>query len=341
MRQWLQGIPEKRLARHVMFWAVYTLFWTVFYGRQAGYGTSFIVTLVYVLFHGGAVYVNLHVLMPRYIASKRYIAWSVLLLANIGAWSIALAWTLYRLFGDGGEQSRWLVSASGLVFVSVGTATTVAITIALRMLLRRVEHDRQTRELERKNLASELQLLRSQIHPHFLFNVLNSLYALTLQKSDLAPGMVLRLSDILRYILYECSEPTVPLEKELNYLQNYIDLERMRHGARTQIGMQTVGEAGGKTIEPMLFLPFVENCFKHGANGHTAGAYVHIGFDIGERTILFRAENSRTPDAGVAAGGIGLVNVRRRLDLLYPGRHRLDIATTDTSYTVTLLLEHV
>lgn len=334
-----------RIARHVLFWGVYIAFWTVFYGSQSGYGTSFMVTLLYCVFHAGAVYSNFFVLFPRYFTSRRYLSYSLLLVADIVLWSIALSFTLYALFGseinDGTQQSNWIISTAGIVVMSIGTATTVAVTLALLLLVRRVAHDRQTRELERKNLSSELQLLRSQIHPHFLFNVLNSLYALTLQKSDLAPGMVLKLSEILRYILYECSEPTVPLEKELNYLRNYIDLEKMRQGTRTEIDMQVTGNAEGRTIEPMLFLPFVENCFKHGANGNVAGAFVHIRFEIDKQNIVFRAENSRTPTTPSSdmTGGIGLANVRRRLELLYPGQHKLHIEEQETSYGITLSLE--
>lgn len=336
-----------RIARHVLFWVVYIVFWTVFYGSQSGYATSFMVTLLYMFFHAGAVYTNFLGLFPRYFASRRYVLYSLLLVADIFVWSIGLSFTLYAIFGNdingGTEQSAWLISTTGIVVMSIGTATTVAVALVLLLLVRRVEHDRQTRELERKNLSSELQLLRSQIHPHFLFNVLNSLYALTLQKSDLAPGMVLKLSEILRYILYECSEPTVPLEKELNYLQNYIDLEKMRQGARTDIDMQVTGATDSKTIEPMLFLPFVENCFKHGANGNVASAFVRIRFEIEKNRLTFRAENSRNPAIPPTGtdGGIGLANVRRRLELLYPGQHLLRIEESETSYTVTLLLERV
>lgn len=334
-----------RIARHVLFWVVYIVFWTIFYGSQSGYSTSFMVTLLYGAFHAGAVYTNFFVLFPRYFISRRYLSYSLLLAADIILWSIGLSFTLYALFGkdmDGGlEQSSWIISTPGIMVMSIGTATTAAATLALLLLVRRVAYDRQTRELERKNLSSELQLLRSQIHPHFLFNVLNSLYALTLQKSDLAPGMVLKLSEILRYILYECSEPTVPLEKELNYLQNYIDLEKMRQGTRTEIDMQVTGDAQGRTIEPMLFLPFVENCFKHGANGNVAGAFVHIRFEINGQNLVFRAENSRTQTTATTdvTGGIGLANVRRRLELLYPGQHKLHIKEQETSYSITLSLE--
>jgi two-component system LytT family sensor kinase len=334
-----------RIARHVLFWTVYVLFWTLLYGSQSGYAVSFMATLIYMVFHGGAVYTNFWYLFPRYFVSRRYVLYSLLLVADIFVWSIGLSFTLYALFGNqmgsNPEQSQWLLSGVGIIVMGIGTATIVAVALALLLLVRRVEHDRQTRELESKNLSSELQLLRSQIHPHFLFNVLNSLYALTLQKSDLAPGMVLKLSDILRYILYECGEPEVPLEKELNYLQNYIDLEKMRHGTRADIDMRVTGTTEHKTIEPMLFLPFVENCFKHGANGNIAGAFVHIHFDIDESRLLFRAENSRNPavPSNDATGGIGLANVRRRLELLYPDRHTLTIEESGNSYTVLLALE--
>ena len=226
-----------------------------------------------------------------------------------------------------------------------------------------VRHQRVQRDLEKQRMQSELKFLRTQINPHFLFNTLNSLYALTLKKSDIAPDIVIQLSDIMRYMLYETNEKRVLLAKEIDYLQNYMDLERLRIGNKAAISFDVQGDVSNQEIAPLLFTPFVENAFKHGISNTIQGGYVHLSLSVNGDIIHLDMSNSKNKPAALPAnpatatatpkpatpastkqantasvGGIGLVNVRRRLDLIYPESYDLRIKDTEAVYNVHLTL---
>jgi LytS/YehU family sensor histidine kinase len=202
---------------------------------------------------------------------------------------------------------------------------------------------KEKQELTNQTLQSELKFLKSQINPHFLFNTLNSLYALTLKKSDLAPDIVLKLSEMMRYMLYECNERLVSLDKEVNYLINYLELEKVRHGKKINITFNQSGEIGNQMIAPLMFIPFIENCFKHGVSNQISEAFVNINLVIMRKEVEIHIENSKhavMPGShGKKSGGIGLQNVKRRLDLLYPELYTLDIVDSPYTYKVILNLK--
>jgi len=206
-----------------------------------------------------------------------------------------------------------------------------------------LESQREKKELQSQTLQSELKFLKSQINPHFLFNTLNSLYALTLKKSDQAPEIVLKLSEMMRYMLYECNEREVPLSKEINYLKNYLELEKIRQGKKMEINFAMDGEVGHQKIAPLMFIPFVENSFKHGISNQISAGYVNILLEINQNEVTVTIENSKTASvpspSGKKSGGIGLVNVKRRLDLLYPDKYDLIIDEDPNTYTVKLCID--
>ena len=205
-----------------------------------------------------------------------------------------------------------------------------------------VKHQRERTELQTQTMQSELRFLKSQINPHFLFNTLNNLYALTLKKSDKAPEIVIKLSEMMRYMLYECNEKRVPLSKEVNYIQNYLDLEALRQGKDVEINFEVYGNVGNQMIAPLMFIPFLENSFKHGLNHHINQGYVDIRLDVETADVRLRIENSKPDSVPLPehprSGGIGLVNVRRRLNILYPEQYELNIENEPNSYAVDLKL---
>lgn len=221
---------------------------------------------------------------------------------------------------------------------AVSVAYTLGITTSLKLVKQWYERERQTKDLERLNMETELKYLKSQINPHFLFNSLNSLYALTLTKSDEAPKLVLKLSDILRYVLYEGGARWVELDKEINYIQSYLDLEKLRNGDRLDIRFEVSGNTFGVKIAPMLFLTFIENSFKHGISQQTDGGYVNIELQAQPGDVKFSICNSKADEKEERLngnqGGIGLENVRKRLKLLYPDRHKILITDKKDSYCV-------
>lgn len=199
--------------------------------------------------------------------------------------------------------------------------------------------------LEKDKLALELTFLKSQLSPHFLFNTLNSVYADVFETNEKAADLILRLSELMRYNLYETDLPKIALDKELAYIQNYLDLERNRLADRyVVIDYEQSGPLEQYQIAPLLLIAFVENAFKHGLKGSTEPAYIQISADVLAGKFVFRVENSLRAKHAVAeaekkSGGIGLDNVRRRLDILYDGQYELITQATETTYTVTLTIQ--
>ena len=196
-------------------------------------------------------------------------------------------------------------------------------------------------QTEKEKLTAELQLLKAQVHPHFLFNTLNNLYALTLRKSDGAPEMVLKLSGLLSYMLYECNATEVPLEKEIRMLENYVDLEKLRYGSRLDVSLNFTGDIRGKTITPLLLIPFVENAFKHGSSEQLEQAWISLDLAVEGNRMSFKLVNSKDANEspGGGAGGIGLVNVRKRLELIHANNYELKITPQEETFLVYLSLE--
>ncbi|HET6994381.1 MAG TPA: sensor histidine kinase [Chitinophagaceae bacterium] len=195
------------------------------------------------------------------------------------------------------------------------------------------------KELENKRMDAELSFLRMQMNPHFLFNSLNSIYSLSLKKSDDTPQAVLKLSEMMRYMIYESedTEHKVNLEKEIDYLNNYIGLQRIRFKDRFHVEFLLEGDISGKKIVPLLLLPFVENGFKHGILYDPKNPFsIHLVVE-GER-LIFQVKNKKNIDNKDATGGIGLDNVKRRLLLLYPGKHQLTIHEDKEFYQSELIL---
>ena len=219
---------------------------------------------------------------------------------------------------------------------------TTAITMSLKLVKHWYEKERLAKVLETLNAETELKYLKSQINPHFLFNSLNSIYALSLQKSDFTPDLILKLSDILRYLLYEGSEKKVSLTQEIKYLRSYLELEKVRHGDRMDLQIEIQGETDSYEIAPMLLIPFVENSFKHGLGKDRSNGFVKVLIVTHEDDLHFEIVNSK-PSTGSEIsqqagyqGGIGLINVKKRLNLLYPKQHALELISTETEFKVSL-----
>lgn len=214
--------------------------------------------------------------------------------------------------------------------------------IGLAFLIRSLTQERQMKELKEQQLVSELNYLKAQLHPHFFFNTINNIYALALKQSAQTAPMVARLGEMMRYILYETGQPTVPLSRELVFLSDYIEVEKIRHQAHIDIQFDVQGIRPDYRMEPLLLLPFIENAFKHGLEEETINGFVHIVICQTEHDLTLQVSNSiphTVKETG--ASGIGIQNVRKRLNILYPDRYQLDIKETPELYEMTLILTRV
>ncbi|CAM4205873.1 sensor histidine kinase [Zobellia nedashkovskayae] len=198
--------------------------------------------------------------------------------------------------------------------------------------------EEETIRNKNENLQMELKFLKSQINPHFLFNSLNNIYALSVIDSNKTQESIGTLSEMLRYVLYECEQPTVPIKKEIAYIRNYLDLFRLKSSKPFPIKTDFQVSNSGAMIAPMIFIPFVENALKHGNIDHVADGYLDIKVHSDEHKIDFHVANSvsKMPAQKDKVGGIGLENVKKRLEILYPNKHELIIEQTPENYTVNL-----
>jgi LytS/YehU family sensor histidine kinase len=204
--------------------------------------------------------------------------------------------------------------------------------------IRSARQERQIGELKRQQLQSELEYLKLQLNPHFFFNTLNNIYSLTLQQSEKAAPLVAKHSEMMRYIMYESTQHQVTLSKEVDFLRNYIEVETLRHSNKIDISFETQGIRDQVLIEPLLLLPFVENTFKHGIREEVAFGYIHIILSLVETELFMELKNSIPAMAINEAKGIGLQNAVRRLEILYPGRHKLEMKSDDKSYELRLTI---
>ena len=225
----------------------------------------------------------------------------------------------------------------GYTFLILLAATSLYVI----KLLFKNQHQLSTLETER--LRQELTHLKSQVQPHFFFNTLNNLYALSIKKSSKTSAMIADLSAIMRYVLYETEQEKVPLEKEINFIESYVQLERIRHDEPNLVDFAVQGNPALIEIEPLLFLPLIENTFKHALAKDMPGKYVKIALVIDDDELVFQTSNPKQKEHFTAAktndSGIGLKNVKKRLELLYPGRHQLEIDSQAETFNVILTIK--
>ncbi|MDX1938977.1 MAG: histidine kinase [Saprospiraceae bacterium] len=330
---------SSRWAYHVLFWLVLLILFTLIEETQRGFFFTLSNEIINVLFYAIIVYFNLFYLIPNYLSKNRFLTYAALLiLSAIIITPLKMIVLYFKFTGYPGLQTQ-LVANQGIYFI-------LTFVIAIFSTLSKIISDwvrttRERQELETRTMQTELRFLKSQINPHFLFNTLNSLYALTLKKSEKAPEIVIKLSEMMRYMLYECNEKRVPLSNEVHYIRNYLDLERLRHGDKVDIRFEVTGHISDQQIAPLMFIPFIENSFKHGLTNQISKGFVDIKLMVDGQQFDFYIENSK-PDALPVqehhrrSGGIGLVNVRRRLDILYPKNYELTIHDNPKSYAVNL-----
>lgn len=286
-------------------------------------------------------FINSELLMPRILPKygiKQYMTYLVLMVIGfIILQSFMRDWLLH----PHGSQPKPF-NFSRFAFFSVFPVIMIAAISTVYGFINYLSKEEKNKQYEKEErLNSELSFLRSQISPHFIFNVLNSIVYLIRSKSDSAESVTIKLSELMRYMLYESESDQVPLDKELNYLTNYIELQKVRFDEDVAINLKLEGNRSSQLIEPMLLIPFVENAFKHGV-GMILDPTIDIYSLSGNDEILFEVKNKIAPESSEdkdSSSGIGLKNVKRRLELLYPDRHSLDIIKKDGWFTVRLKIK--
>lgn len=285
-------------------------------------------------------YLNLHYLLPRFLLKKRYFAYFGLVIISVIGYLTAQSLFDYYLYGYvvGPMRNSHLMETLSYNFFS--TLWYLGLMLALKLSIDWYAQQLIIQRITVEKLNAELNFLRAQVNPHFLFNVLNNLYALTLKKSELAPDIVLKLSEMMEYMLYDSNDEKVSLEKEISYLNNYIELERLRFTGAANIVLNNSTSLNGAEIAPLLLLPLVENAFKHGLSKQPENGSLMINIVLEGKTFSFFIENSKpSSTSDKRNGGIGLSNLRNRLELLYPNRYQLEPEDKKITFSAKLIIE--
>lgn len=285
-------------------------------------------------------YLNLHHFLPKYLLRKRYLAYFSAVMVSVLGYLVVQSLFDFYLYGYviGPMRNSRLIEALSYNFFS--TLWYLGLMLALKLSLDWYGQQLIIQKITVEKLNAEVDFLRAQINPHFLFNILNNLYALTLKKSDLAPDVVLKLSEMMEYMLYDSTDEKVLLEKEVTYLKNYIELERLRFSGEAAISLEVDASLNGHRIAPLLLLPLVENAFKHGLSQQVENSWLRVNIALDKSTLTVVIENSKPPSmVSKTKGGIGLGNLRKRLELLYPERHHLQLEDRKNSFVAELVIE--
>ena len=329
---------------HVLFWAGYFTFNVIRWGSYfSDYWYSLKSNLVEFPLHLILVYINIYFLIPKFILTKKYTTYITLFLGFLLVLYCVRTGLNYVLVTENiwpeAESQQKAFTFNHIIAVTLGEIYVVALATAIKLTVDWIYERKRNEDLQKIQLKTELNFLKSQIQPHFFFNTLNNLYALTLEKSDVAPEVVLKLSDIMHYVLYEVKEPLIGLLDSIKYIQNYLDLERLRYGDKIISTLEIIGEIEDVKVPPLLFLPFIENSFKHGVR-NLEHSKVNITFEnIDNKLLNFTVENTIDEQQNaINAGspGIGNQNVRRRLELLFKNNFELKTYIVNGNYCVQL-----
>ena len=221
-----------------------------------------------------------------------------------------------------------------------GGITIGGIAASIKLMKHWYVKEQRNLQLQKENAEAKLQLLKAQVHPHFLFNTLNNIYAHTQNTAPVASQLVMGLSDMLRFMLYECNQPLVPLSKELKMVQDYITLEQIRYDDHLDVHIDLPAETNNFGIAPLLLLPLVENCFKHGTSHMLEQPWLNLQVTLEQNKLYVKLMNGKTNEIrNNHHDGIGISNVRKRLTLLYPGKHELTITDEEDVFIVNLWLQ--
>lgn len=344
LRELYRKSKKNFILPHILFWLLSIVLFTVvlFYTRDfrlnhIDFATA-VNVLVTILLLCISVYINLLWLIPSFFRRRKYLLFFVLQVGNILLF-IILNLLFSSCFEGNGHPNftTEIVAEFILVLIFLVITTLLKFTrdsIALQDVELRIK------EVEKQKIEAELKVLKAQVNPHFFFNTLNSLYSLTLDKSDKAPELILKLSELMRYVIYEAREDDIPIKRQLEFLQNYIYLESIRAGDSLKVEMKVSGSHHEITTDPLLFIVFVENAFKHGKKSGEPQPYIDLNFDLSDtKKVVFSLQNNKDEYKMTMQKdqkGIGLENVKKRLQMLYPGKHQLKIFETEDIYRVDL-----
>ena len=339
----------KRIGMHILFWLLSLSFFWLLFSRSCG---DKINSAIFIAFLSpisiGTTYVFNYYLIPNFLIPEKYFkfSWYAGIISIVAVWLTSLFGILiwvWRAEFNLGEVSSYsvdvLMLVAALFFVVLMGVSVKLIRFNFQIQSQKNAAEKDKLYLDNQLKINELKLLKDQLNPHFLFNTLNNLYGLTLEKSDNAPDLVMRLSNMLDYMLYRTNESKVPLQQELDMIRNYVLIEQHRFEGKYPITFEVKGKCDQLEIAPLILLPLVENCFKHGIRKAIKKSFVTITLKIDKNSIIFSTLNSLNPTVDSNAGGIGLANLRKRLDAIYKNDYNLVLNSKENNFETQLTLK--
>lgn len=332
----------RQILLHVVVWtSLLVMFMFISSGGKTPTHSSLVIFVYFGVVNIAVFYTNYLLILPTFLNRKRYVWCSIaiILLVIISTFiKCGLAYYFHNIVlvrNEGKYVMEFWEYFSSAFFVS---CFFVFLSTILKFIIDWFLNEKIKTNLENEKLISELAFLKSQINPHFLFNSLNNIYSLAYQKSEKTPEAVMKLSEIMRYMLYESNEATVNLDDEIRYVKNYIELQKLRFKDNAYIKFEIDGDTHDKKITPLVLISFVENAFKHGVASDKDNP-ITIVLNTTAKKLFFQVVNKKSNQNKDETGGIGLQNVKRRLDLLYKGNYRLHIEDNEVIYNCELYLD--
>jgi two-component system, LytTR family, sensor kinase len=319
------GFIQRYYLHHWLGWGLLFFGWHFFRYQDYPPGKGWYITFIKVADLALMVYLTNYLLIPRLLYKKRYFLFALLFIIIVFSFSISKMYIEAAVLNTSFDiWDRFKVRVYDNVIPHFLLVSTGA---AIKLLADYARAQRRLGEMAKEKAETELDFLKSQINPHFLFNSLNTVYFLIDKQNTEARTTLLQMSDLLRYQLYDCNSPTIEIEKEVLYLQHYIRLQELRKDNQYEVGIEVGEQVKGFRITPLLLIPFVENAFKHISHYSHEKNFIRVNLQRQNGTLTFIVENSKDDQqrSTEPRGGIGLANVKRRLELLYPGKHSLQI----------------
>jgi len=334
------SIARYRVWAHIATWALLYLFWiTVLQNRSITFSRTLTVQFCYLAFIAGNYYFDLYYTIPRFLYRRRYVLFGLSVIGGILVASFLRAllaiYMTTHVFQPGSRTPEFQpIFLNSLLNIGFWTL----VILAVHLVIEKIRFRKYIDTIEKEKTKNELDFLKAQFNPHFLFNSINSIYGHIDKTNPTARNMLLTFSEMLRYQLYECNVDSIGIDKEVHYIRNYVALQQIRKEEDLVVRLAIGKEIKGFSIAPLLFIAFIENAFKYVSTSADENK-VEVSLDKKEENIvLFRVYNTKDRNLGnnIKHSGIGIVNVRRRLELLYPGRHDLQIKDSEKSYEVNL-----
>ncbi|WP_347159125.1 sensor histidine kinase [Pontibacter chitinilyticus] len=327
-----------QIALHIIVWLLFGAW--VFYFLQSNRHLTPAKVLdvaMGLLFHASIFYFNWFVLIPRFLARNHLLLYIAAVLTTLLGFAIVRSPLDYYVFREFNPNMQALFTVERLVQYAMAGLVNVFLSSAIKVTGNYIRNERRNKELETQKLAAELAFLKSQVNPHFLFNTLNNIYSLAYKQHPETPDAIMKLSLLMRYMLYESNDVLVSLQKEVDHINNFIDLQKLRLREQTSIRFDIQGDLADKQIAPMLLMTLVENAFKHGlVSKNEIGIILTLVVD--DRKLLFSTVNNSSTHKKREFGGIGLENLQRRLNLVYPGRHTFTLEEKENTFYANLKL---